>query len=237
MPTARPIMVITLTANTDMVNAWPVSAVSASATTIARAASSRGSPAATRAPNTITRITRAIGRPMRSPRTRSEADGGGLPLPGGAARERHGEPGLPRGLLDDRDEEVEVRLGGAERNRQAHGQDRRVPVPRHQERGLLRRLRVEVGADLGDVCGRQGAETAGELADEGAEHGVVDGQARGSDDDDLDVVARAGRRSAMSASACFDSGLSRSRPTPRGRRCTGSRVRPPRPARPPRGPP
>ena len=50
---------------------WPISAASASATMIAKIASTSGTSAATTVPNTASRITRAIGMPMASPIWRS----------------------------------------------------------------------------------------------------------------------------------------------------------------------
>ena len=71
MPTARPIMLIMLTAKTETLKTWARTAVSATAIVMAISARTIGRPAATSVPKTSSRMTRAIGRPMLSPLLRS----------------------------------------------------------------------------------------------------------------------------------------------------------------------
>ena len=73
MPTARPMLRMMLRAKTESENAVPSTAVAAAAMATAAAARASGMRAATRAPKTTTRITRAAGTPMSSPRLRSLA--------------------------------------------------------------------------------------------------------------------------------------------------------------------
>ena len=61
MPVARPIMLTMLMANTETSNVWPTSAVRPTAMVMAIRLRRIGSPAATTAPNTISRMTSAIG--------------------------------------------------------------------------------------------------------------------------------------------------------------------------------
>ena len=71
MPTARPIIITMLSANTDTMNPSPSSAVRAAPTMIATTPSASGTRAATTEPNTTTRMSSAIGMPIASPRRRS----------------------------------------------------------------------------------------------------------------------------------------------------------------------
>ena len=71
MPTASPMNVSMLTTKKLSGEIWPISAARASATTIAKIVRIRGTKAATTAPNTATRIKRAIGMPIPSPFCRS----------------------------------------------------------------------------------------------------------------------------------------------------------------------
>ena len=73
MPVARPIMLTMLMAKMDMSKAWPRSAVNATAAVMATRLSTIGRPAATTAPNTISRMMSAIGTPMPSPLRRSRS--------------------------------------------------------------------------------------------------------------------------------------------------------------------
>ena len=67
-------MVITLMAKTLTLYSVPIRAVSPNASRMAMPASSRGMPAATTAPKTISRMNMAAGMPKISARPRSEAE-------------------------------------------------------------------------------------------------------------------------------------------------------------------
>ena len=71
MPTARPMNVSMFTTKKLSGEIWPMSAASASATTIENRASTTGTRAATTVPNTASRIRSAIGMPIASPVCRS----------------------------------------------------------------------------------------------------------------------------------------------------------------------
>ena len=73
MPVARPIMLTMLMANTETSNVWPTSAVRPTAMVMAIRLRRIGSPAAITAPNTISRMTSAMGTPMPSPFCRSDS--------------------------------------------------------------------------------------------------------------------------------------------------------------------
>ena len=71
MPTARPVAVRMLSAKMESSKTWPMSTVIARPTMMEKMLSTSGSPAATSAPNTSTRMTSATGMPIISPRRRS----------------------------------------------------------------------------------------------------------------------------------------------------------------------
>ncbi len=96
MPTANPIMVMMFSTRKFNSQTCPISADTPTATTIDAIASTSGMPAATAAPNTMSRMISATGMPIISPRSAFSADSSFasrlmLPVPAVSAR----KPSVP----------------------------------------------------------------------------------------------------------------------------------------------
>ena len=173
-PGRAPSPVSMLMTNTESVNPWATAPVRPRATTIETMARSSGSPAATRAPKTSTRMISAAGRPiLSSPDLRSLWESSlrsraTRPLAG----HRHAEAVSPVGGLDRFCQVLHPALGLVA---QLDGDQQGVAVRGHEAR--VGPLVVDRGAR--DVAGGPGdRRKAGDLGPEG---GLVDRESRRAD--------------------------------------------------------
>ena len=131
MPSAKPIIVIMLRMKNDRSNALPTTAVAPTAAMIDTSATKSGRPAATSAPNTITRITMATPMPIISPSHEAlfgrEVVEGGLRARLAVCVDR--ETWTIDGADGVVDAGAEIVIGVVERER--GGQQRAVAVLRH----------------------------------------------------------------------------------------------------------
>ena len=184
MPVARPIMLTMLMANTETSKVCPTSAVSATANVMAMRLRKMGRPAATTAPNTISRMMSAMGTPMPSPLRRSRLGRvAEVALDAGRAGDQRVEPAVAVGCVHDLVHLVDVLLGlgqVAGHDQREDGACGRRPRPAScRRRGSSWRRRRRRSGPSAVMLALQARATAARKA------GSVAGACAGAHDDDL----------------------------------------------------